>query len=286
VIIVTSPVPAAVSNLGLGKWGANAALTWSHTDNNVHHYEVWRANNAPYFNPGDPGSTKLADVAATCSGNSMTYTDTSSGLGDTANNSFYVAYAVNSAGQKSGLSNRVGEFDFALVRGVYNTIALPLVDSGLATADDLGAATGAIVVSRWVASTQSLDSRIVGVVGNNFSLSAGAAYFVYTPGSGPTVFTTMGSVPVAGGTHFTIERGSPSSCRLNLLTLPLDQSGISTADGLATAMGGVPVISVWRADTGGFDSRIVGVVGNNFAVRIGYPYWPCADTSGGGATWP
>ena len=36
----------------------------------------------------------------------------------------------------------------------------------------------------------------------------------------------------------------------------------------------------------GFDTRIVGFGGNNFSTRTGYPYWPCADTSNNGITWP
>jgi hypothetical protein len=181
-------------------------------------------------------------------------------------------------------SNRVGEFEFALTRNAYNVVALPLQDSTLVKAEDLGAATGATEVSRWVAATQSFDTRIVGVVGANFNLRLGGGYFLYTPGSGPTIFTTLGNVPAPGSVTFTPVRGA--SCKLNLISVPLNRSDLTSADLLANSIGGVPEISDWRSATGSFRTRTVGIVGTNFAVKIGYPYWPCADTSGGGVTWP
>lgn len=275
--------PAVVSDLSGSRSGNNLVLTWSavtrDVNNNaltVDHYVIYRKANDPYFTP-----TASDILASNVTG--TTYSDTGA-LGDPDNNYFYVVKAVSDVGKTSAISNRIGEFDFALTRGAYNTIVLPLSDSSLATADALGAATGATVVSRWVASTQSLDSRIVGIAGTNFSPQTGAGYFVYIPGSGSAVFSTVGGVPNAGSVQFSIERGT--ACKLNLISLPLNLSSLSTVDALAAAIGGVPVISEWRPATSALDSRIVGQVGTNFATRIGYPYWVCANTSGGGATWP
>jgi len=258
-------------------------LSWSHSESGVDHYEVWRMENQPYFTPNDPGSTKLADIAPSAN-HTYVYTDTTSGVGNVNSNSFYVVRSVYATSLLTTDANRVGEFDMDLLPDAANTIALPLSDSSLLTADDLGAATGASVVSRWVASTQSFDSRIVDVAGVNFPLSPGEGYFIDLPSDGASMFTTVGRVPYAGSIHFPITRGA--SCQLNLLSLPFDHAGLSTADELANAIGGIPVISMWRADTGSFDSLIVGVSGNNFATYIGYPYWPCADTSAGNTLWP
>ena len=125
----------------------------------------------------------------------------------------------------------------------------------------------------------------MGSLGNNFALSTGRGYFLNTPGSGPTIFTLAGRVPAPATVSFGISRAAPA-CLLNLVSLPLDQGSLGNADTLANAMGGVPEISEWKAATSGYDTRIVGFVGTNFSTQIGYPYWPCANTSGGGPTWP
>lgn len=268
-------VPQAGPKLFIARLNSTTArLTWTASPG-VAQYYLYR-DATPYFTPTAPPYQITTGLS---------YDDVGA-LGDPDVNHYYVVRSACANGFESDNSNRVGEFDFALLRDATNNVALPLIDNTLATADDLGAATGAMVVSSWVASLQGFDSRIVGLVGNNFALNTGQGYFVYTPGSGPTVFTTAGGVPEPGSISFSIVRGAVGDCQLNLISLPLDQSGITTADGLATAIGGVPVISQWIAAAGGFDSRIVGLIGNNFVTRIGYPYWPCADTSGGGPTWP
>lgn len=250
----------------------DARLTWN-AATGVASYRIYRGT-APYFTPTDP-------PYATTTG--LIYTDTNV-LGNTTTNYYYVIRSACDTGFQSDNSNRVGEFDFAITRNAYNTIALPLIDPSLATADQLGNAINATKISRWIPDTQLLGTRIVGVTGTNFGLGVGQGYFVYTPGAGATALTVVGSVPAAGSLSFTITRAS--SCKLNLLSLPLDQDTITSADTLAGVIGGVPTIKEWRSVTNVFATRVVGVVGNNFVTRIGYPYWPCADITGGGPTWP
>ena len=178
----------------------------------------------------------------------------------------------------------MGEFDYELVRYAYNAVALPLVDNSLTRADYLGLAAGASSVSRWRADLQSLQTRNVGVTGVNFTLSTGSGYFLYTPGSGPTRLTIVGGVPDPGSITFTIQRGDV--CQLNLISLPLDQVNLTTADQLAYSITDVPTVSRWNSIVNGFATRTVGIAGPNFQTRIGYPYWPCAKTSLSGPTWP
>jgi hypothetical protein len=246
----------------------DARLSWTAIPG-ISSYRLYR-DTLPYFTPVTPYQTTT----------SIQYDDLGA-LGDVAVNHFYVVRSACVTGFESVNSGRVGEFDFTIVRDAYNTIALPLMDSTTLTADDLGIAVNAQQVSQWVASTQSFDTRLVGWFGNNFALSTGSGYLVYTPGSGATIFTTVGGV---SNVSFPITRAA--TCQLNLISLPLNQGSILTADGLANAIGGVPLISEWQAATGSFDTRMVGFFGNNFATRLGYPYWPCADNSESSPVWP
>ena len=84
---------------------ANVSLTWNSVFGAAT-YRVWRGD-TPYFTPsGQP----LATVS------SPSHTDENA-LCDPATNYFYVITAVNACGDASSVSNRVGEFDFALTPG-------------------------------------------------------------------------------------------------------------------------------------------------------------------------
>lgn len=252
---------------------SDARLSWS-SIGGIAEYHLYRGT-TPYFAPQDPAYQTL----------SGTQYDDSGVLGDYTTNYFYVVKAVCPNGAVSAASNRVGEFDFGLVRNAANTIALPLIDPSLQTADDLGAATGSSKVSEWVPETSSFRTRLVHLIGPNFSLQTGHGYFVRTNSSlTPTVFTMVGGVPEAGAITFPIYRAA--SCRLNLLSLPLDHPELNTALKIATSIGGVPKISEWVASTGSFRTYLVGVGPINFGTKIGYPYWPCADNSGSSLSWP
>jgi hypothetical protein len=268
--ITTAPNAATVTISRLNS--TTARLSWP-TVTGVDGYHIYR-DTIPYFTPsGAPYATATAGP----------YDDVGA-LGNIATNYFYVIRSACTNGFESVNSVRVGEFDFEIVRGAYNTVALPLIDSELPRADDLGIMTGATSVSRWRADLQGLQTRNVGVTGLNFTLSTGSGYVLYTPGSGPNRFTTVGRVPDAGSIMFTIQRGDV--CQLNLISLPLDQSSITTADQLAYSITDVYTVSRWNPIVNGFSTRTVGFTGPNFQTRIGYPYWPCANTSLSGPIWP
>ena len=104
---VRCPAAAAADPTGLGitrNVSANGVdLTWT-ASANAAGYQVWR-DAAPYFTPtGAP-----LDLAST-----PAYTDPNV-IGGAAD--YYVVTAANACGQASGISNRVGEFSFALVPG-------------------------------------------------------------------------------------------------------------------------------------------------------------------------
>ncbi len=100
--------PGAPSNVTVAAAvnGMDTELSWSDTGDNM--YQVWRAVDDPYFNPGDPGS-----VVASTSGTSYTHVG---GIGDPSGNNYYLV--ANSCGSGGGVSyDRKGEFDFAITLG-------------------------------------------------------------------------------------------------------------------------------------------------------------------------
>ena len=107
--------PAPVTDLRAQKSGTSVILAWTHSDGSADHYEVWWSD-SPYAAIGDAGMVKIADVTPVAPG-TVTYTDTASGVGNTAVNSFYAVRGVTAGGETSALSNRAGEFDFALQSG-------------------------------------------------------------------------------------------------------------------------------------------------------------------------
>jgi hypothetical protein len=90
-----------------------AQLTWTHVGSDVQHYEVWRAENNPYFVPGQNG-VRIAD---NISPSATSFTDRDGGLGNSTANSFYAVVSVDANGRSSPVIMRVGEFDFSLTPG-------------------------------------------------------------------------------------------------------------------------------------------------------------------------
>ena len=93
--------------------GALVKLTWKHVPQYAS-YEVWRSTRA-YFKPGDPGSSLRGTVPAPAPGPDVIFED-GGAAGNPALNYFYVVRGVNPRGAP-GLSNRIGEFDFAVTPG-------------------------------------------------------------------------------------------------------------------------------------------------------------------------
>jgi hypothetical protein len=102
--------PAAAPTVSIAKNAAAAELSWQHLAPNTQ-YEVWRSA-SPYFAPPGEG-TQVAAPDATSG--TMTYSDADT-IGDPAENHFWLVRGWLNGGA-SGPSNRVGEFDYSLVKG-------------------------------------------------------------------------------------------------------------------------------------------------------------------------
>ncbi len=102
-----------VTDLKCLKTEGAAALSWTHVGSDVQHYEVWRAEDNPYFVPGQSGVRIADNISPSATG----FTDRDGGLGNSMANSFYVVVSVDAGGRPSPVIVRVGEFDFSLAPG-------------------------------------------------------------------------------------------------------------------------------------------------------------------------
>jgi hypothetical protein len=102
-------------DLTISRSGDHVLLTWTH-DPAFSSYQVWRSTQI-YFTPGaECDNPPAGQVCAVVSAPDRSYTHTGAAA-DIANNHAYLLLGVTGAGQRSGPSNRVGEFGFGLTPG-------------------------------------------------------------------------------------------------------------------------------------------------------------------------
>jgi hypothetical protein len=113
IVNIACPAAGNVTSLAISKVSSSdVKLTWPAVTG-ADRYEIWFAANKPYFTPGSNCASPAPYACQTVTGTSLT----TAALGSTTNNYTYVAKAVNACGGASGsLSNRVGEFEFSLVK--------------------------------------------------------------------------------------------------------------------------------------------------------------------------
>ncbi len=87
--------------------GADMVLTWTHWDNTVQHYEVYRSTVSPYFERDSPDAQKLGDVTPPMLGSTIDYSD--DGVLDSSEGGYYYRiWAVDSQGLSHPISSPVG----------------------------------------------------------------------------------------------------------------------------------------------------------------------------------
>jgi hypothetical protein len=106
---------SAAPALSISRSGNDVLLAWTH-DPAFSSYQVWRSTQI-YFTPGaECDNPPAGQVCAVVSAPDRSYTHTGAAA-DIANNHAYLLLGVTGAGQRSGPSNRVGEFGFGLTPG-------------------------------------------------------------------------------------------------------------------------------------------------------------------------
>lgn len=185
----------------------------------------------------------------------------------------------------------------------FNMISMPLdatnqfTSAGYTfTADGLmqlaGGGTKVKQVGHWQAGagtyeTWTWDPDEGKAVGTDFGLEVGQAYWLLLESTASNVISFVGDVPAQGSISFSLVRNDP--CAFNQFSIPLDQSTITNADDLMTALSAKQV-SRWIASSQTFESWTWDpdegkAVGINFPVQIGYPYVACLLT-GTPTNWP
>lgn len=128
-------------NISIASTGANIELSWEHADITTASYQIWRSVNQPYFEP--PGAGQMIDnysfptalygifepfayiddgvcgyftAPPSAPGCTNPQSPAETILGDVADNYTWVV-RVGSTSTEYDTSNRVGEFDFAIVPG-------------------------------------------------------------------------------------------------------------------------------------------------------------------------
>ncbi len=252
-------------------------LSWSPITD-IANYRLYR-DTIPYFTPVDPAYQITTNLG---------YDDLGA-LGDVNVQHYYVVKSACANGFKSNLSNRVGEYDFAL-RSVassnYNDIALVLTVPTISDAASLATYIGSSVryVSRYNPATQSFQTYIVGNPGTNFSLSTGQFAFVITDTTAPASFALVGGVPLEGSVSFTLVSGSPA--KYNYLSLPLDQGSLTLASQVVTDIGsGVVYLMRYRIETQSYQAYIPGNPSTDFPLVVGEPF-ELILTTGAPSQWP
>ncbi len=190
-----------------------------------------------------------------------------------------------------GSADAAGLGDVASGMNIYNFISIPLDStasispfnaSGLATY--MGSSVKKIV--RFDPSIQGFKTHTVGGSLNNFDLTIGGAYFIEVDSTSANALSFVGNVPAQGSVTFSLTRGStPTDCRYNAISIPLDRADITNAAGLATAIGGISKVVRWDASIQGFRTHTVGGSLNNFGTSIGQPYFVCVNGNGP-TSWP
>jgi len=251
---------------------------------------------------GDPGQTKIT-TGASGSGILSTVTFHVPGsvpgggggyLNLTLNNAQITDVDANVQGLNT-VNRSIGVFPYAFTVGSsptdlkYNTMCMPVKNSGINTAQQLGTYIGGVKkIQQWLAGSQQWQTYIPGSPFNpSYDLILGGAYFVQVDNNASSSVLIVGDAPAAGEMKYTLARGQAPACQWNFICIPPEKASITTAQALGNDIGGAKKIQQWLAGTQQWQSYIPGSPFNpSFPVEVGVPYLVCLDDSAGGVVWP
>jgi hypothetical protein len=288
ILVVNGAPPQAVTNFTIQRVSDELHFTWSPVTlditglpTTIDRYVVYRGTSA-YFTPSVINEIGTTTAATT------TFTDNNIGganvVGDTLIQYFYVLQAVDAWENVSALSNRVGEYDYQILvtpTTDYNLVAVPFTGTGITTADQLISAIGTgtvLTVNRYVASSQSFQSRFAAGFGTNFAVVPGGIYQVNA--AAPTIFTVVGNVPAPGSVSYPVI--TTATTDYNFLMVPFDrEADFTVAQNVIDNIPGVlNTLNNFVAVSQSYQSRFAAGFGVNFTVRAGKPYQANAAAAG------
>ncbi|MBI3871925.1 MAG: tandem-95 repeat protein, partial [candidate division Zixibacteria bacterium] len=286
VTAVSSPRPIAdllalVSGNAIQLSWSTVTLDTSGAATTLARYVVYRGTRV-YFTPTAAESIGVATAVA------VSFLDNNTGgadvVGDTGTNYFYCLIAVDVAGGRSRPSNRAGEYDYQIYTTSttdFTLIMMPFAGTGIATASDLIQAIGTANVNtlnRFVAASQSYESRFAAGFGPNFPIVPGGIYQVNA--KSPTVFTVAGRVPDSGGISYPIV--TTSTTDFSFIGVPFERElDFTTAQSVIDAIPGVlNTLNRFIPASQSYESRFATGFGPNFPVKAGRPYQANAKIPG------
>ncbi|MCK4371908.1 MAG: hypothetical protein KAW61_02125, partial [candidate division Zixibacteria bacterium] len=278
--VVNVAPPVAVGDLTIQIIGDAIQLGWSaislDTDGfatTVDRYVISRGTRA-YFTPGPADSIGATDNLTTI------FTDSDLGganvVGDTLNQYFYVVEVVDIFGNRSAVSNRVGEYDYQLVTTAttnYNLVGVPFVNTGIIDADGLIGAIGnsnVFTVNNFNAASQSFEARFAAGFGTNFVVSVGGIYQVNA--AADTIFSVAGSIPDSGTVTYSLQTTPTTDFNFLMIPFELEDSFAVAQDLLDSIPGVLNTLNNFVAGSQSYESRFAAGFGTNFPVNAGKPY--------------
>jgi len=203
-------------------------------------------------------------------------------VGDVNVNYFYRVTGLFPA--EGTASNVAGEFDYPLITtsgtDINEVVVLFNTADGLTpitNAEELAVAVPYCTnVYQWSATGQGGVGHPKGTVINNFVIRPGFPYMINVTSDG--VWSVAGSYVA-----YQFDLITTTGTDINHISVPLSQSGVSSAEGLASAISNCTNVYHWLASGQGNVGHPKGTPINNFAVQVGYPYY--VNVTEGG-TWP
>jgi hypothetical protein len=286
--VVNVAPPAAITDLTIVILGDSIQLSWSPTTldttgfpTTIDHYVVYRGTLA-YFTPGPSDSIAgTNDLTTTFADNN---TNGANVVGDTTTQYFYVVAAVDVFGNRSLVSNRVGEYDYQLVTTSttdYSLVGVPFANTGITDADGLIAAIGAsnvLTVNNFVASSQSYEARFAAGFGTNFAVSVGGVYQINS--ATDTIFSVAGQIPDSGVVSYPIITTSTTDFNFLMIPFELESNFTNAQDVLNSIPGVLNTLNNFVSGSQSYESRFAAGFGPNFPVKAGKPYQGNAATTG------
>jgi hypothetical protein len=286
--VVNGAPPLPVTDLTISINGQNIELAWSEITSDtvgflvpIGRYVVYRGTMA-FFTPTPADSIGVADGAT------FAFTDADlSGanvVGDPNNQYFYVVQVVDIYGNRSDISNRVGEYDYPLVTTAttdFNLVAIPFNNTGITDAVSLITAIGTgnvLTVNNYLPASQSFESRFAAGFGPNFAVTTGRVYQVNAAAN--SVFSVAGDVPDSGTISYNLI--TTATTDFGFIMIPFEyENDFSTAqDVINSAPGVFNTLNNFVAGSQSYESRFAAGFGTNFTVRAGKPYQANVATGG------
>ncbi|MFZ5981229.1 MAG: PKD domain-containing protein, partial [Candidatus Zixiibacteriota bacterium] len=288
IVVVNGAPPEAVSDLTIQLVSDAVQLNWSAVTVDlsgfaatIDRYVIYRGISA-YFTPTDMDSIGMTDELT------LSFTDNDIGgvnvVGDTLVQYFYTIMAVDIYGNRSAVSNRVGEYDYQIIITAttdYNLVGIPFTNTGITDAVSLIAAIGSgnvNTVNSYVQASQSYVSRFAAGFGTNFAVTVGGVYQINAKAA--TVFSVAGNVPAPGAVSYNIATTATTDYNFLMIPFEYEDDFFFAQDVINNIPGVLNTLNSFRAESQSYVSRFSAGFGTNFPVKAGKPYQANAAAGG------